>query len=375
MARKPGDRKIESVVKDVDLEPVHDQEAQVLEQLGTLREALIYEKLGEARARCGICLRRCNIAEGRAGYCQTIINRGGVLYTTIYGVVSSAHADPIEKKPVYHYKPGSLVYSLGSFGCNFRCVFCQNWEIAYADGTSLEGVCQPNMMPEGAVKLAIEESCHGLAWTYNEPGIWLNYTLDCARLAKKAGLYTVYVTNGYATPEHLDTIGPYLDVYRVDLKSMSDHFYQKLIKVPHVADILEVTKRAKDKWHMHLEAVTNVIPTWNDDEENLTKLARWVRDNLGELTPWHITRFFPYARLTNVPPTPIATLERARRIGLEQGLKFVYLGNVNLPDGSDTYCPGCGALSIKRKGYSVSIVTEMKDGRCVKCGADLNIVL
>jgi pyruvate formate lyase activating enzyme len=375
VAKRPTSEHTESVVDEAELRSVSPGQIARLERAGSLREALIYDKLDNDRVRCGICLRRCRIAENRAGYCQTKINSGGILYTTIYGVISAAEVDPVEKKPVYHYKPGSLVFSVGSLGCNFRCAFCQNWEIAYADGTNTGGTCQPNMLPEEVVRAAQEQNCQGLAWTYNEPGIWLNYTFDCAKLAKQAGLYTVYVTNGYATPEHLDTIGPYLDVYRVDLKSMSDEFYRKLIKVPHVQEILDVAKRARDHWHMHLEVVTNIIPTWNDDSENLTKLARWIVDNLGELTPWHVTRFFPYARLTNVPPTPISTLDRARRIGLEQGLRFVYPGNVSLGNESDTYCPGCGTLAIRRRGYSVSVVTEIQNGKCAVCGTDLNVVL
>lgn len=373
MVKRDADK--ESIVRDENLPPLTEGDFRRLEAAGVLREALLQERLPGNRARCNICQRRCNIAEGRAGYCRTKVNRGGTIYTTIYGVISSANADPIEKKPVFHYKPGSIVYSVGSFGCNFRCLFCQNWQIAYADAVTSAGPCETHVPPQRLVQMAKGSGSEGLAWTYNEPGIWLNYTLDSAKLAKDAGLYTVYVTNGYATPEHLDIIGPYLDVYRVDIKSFEDEFYRKLIKVPHVQGILDVAKRAKDKWKMHIEVVTNVIPTWNDDEANLRKIARWVADNLGELTPWHVTRFFPYAQLTNVPPTPAQTLERAVQIGREEGLKFVYLGNLITKTGENTYCPTDGRLVVARHGYDVDILAVTPDGKCAYDGSDLNMVM
>ena len=257
-----------------------------LRAVGAVKEALLAQSLGDSKARCNICQRRCLIKEGGVGSCRTIVNDEGKLYTTIYGVISSAAADPIEKKPVFHFKPGSRVFSVGTLGCNFRCVFCQNWQIAFADAVESEpGLCQTGITPERLVNLAKSHGCAGVAWTYNEPGIWLNYTLDCAKLCKDAGLYTVYVTNGYATPEHLDLIGPYLDVYRVDLKSMDDHFYKELIKVPSVQGILDVAIRAKEQWGMHVECVTNVIPGWNDTEDNLRRTATWIHDRLGENTP------------------------------------------------------------------------------------------
>lgn len=344
-----------------------------LREAGALKEALLAEDLGEQTVRCNICQRRCRIKEGGEGYCRTKINYQGKLYTTIYGVISSAAADPIEKKPVFHYKPGSSIYSVGTLGCNFRCVFCQNWEIAYADAVESVGVCRTGITPERLVQLAKDSGCQGVAWTYNEPGIWLNYTLDCAKLCKQEGLYTVYVTNGYATPEHLDMIGPYLDVYRVDLKSMDDHFYRELIKVPSVQGVLDVTVRAKVEWGMHIECVTNVIPGWNDSEDNLRRTAQWIASNLGEKTPWHVTRFFPYGELSNVPPTPPETLARGVQIGKECGLKFVYLGNMLTENGENTYCPTCGNLAVERSRYTTRILGLTKDGRCSVDNTDLNI--
>ncbi len=338
-----------------------------------LHKGILYEPGHEGRARCNVCQRRCNIAEGKMGICLTRINKGGDIYSTIYGVVSSMSPDPIEKKPVYHYMPGSRCFSLGSFGCNFRCVFCQNWEIAYADGSEIPAVAGHQVSPEQAVTLAKQYGCRSISWTYNEPAIWIEYTLDCAKLAREQGLKTVYVTNGYATPEHLDVIGPYLDVYRVDIKSFSDEFYRKLINVPKVQGVLDVAKAAKDKWHMHMECVTNIIPTWNDSPENLRSIAGWIRANLGELTPWHVTRFFPCAQLTDVPPTPLETLEMARDIGLEEGLKFVYIGNIAADQ--NTYCPVCRTLSISRLGYTTRVEAVTDQGACANCGAELGIVM
>jgi len=347
---------------------------ELLREKGALKESLIQERLKEGRARCGVCQRMCVISPGATGYCKTVVNIEGVLYTTIYGVISSAAADPIEKKPVFHYKPGSLCYSVGSLGCSFRCVFCQNWQIAYADGLSADSICRYGVTAEALISTAQRTGCTGVAWTYNEPAIWLNYTLDCAKLAKEAGLYTVYVTNGSATEAHLDIIAPYLDVYRVDIKSMSDEFYRKLIKLPSSKGIREVAVRARNKG-MHIECVTNVIPGWNDSESNLRETARWIADNLGDAVPWHVTRFYPYAKLADVPPTPLSVLERAVRIGREEGLKFVYLGNVVTAEGENTYCPTCGELMIKRIGFESRIVGVTQEGRCRYDGTDLGIVM
>lgn len=347
-----------------------------LKSVGALKKAVLQEKSSDGRIICNICQRRCRIPEGGIGYCRTKVNYEGTLYDTIYGVISSSAADPIEKKPVFHYKPGSRCFSVGTLGCNFRCVFCQNWEIAYADAVeSGEGNCRTGVTPELLVHMAKQHNCEGVAWTYNEPSIWLNYALDCAKLCKNNDLYTVYVTNGYATPEALDMIGPYLDVYRVDIKSMDDNFYKQLIKVPSMKGILDVAVRAKVEWGMHIECVTNIIPGWNDSEENLSKTARWIADSLGTQTPWHVTRFFPYGDLSNVPPTPPDTLEAAIKIGKEAGLKFVYLGNIASETGENTYCPKCGNLAVQRSGYSTKVLGVTNEGKCVKDNENLNIYM
>lgn len=341
---------------------------------GALKEALLAEHLPDGSVRCGICQRRCRISEGGVGYCRTKVCFQGVLYDTIYGVISSANADPIEKKPVFHYKPGSRCFSVGTLGCNFRCVFCQNWQIAYADAVdSKADECVTGVTPQRLVDLAMEHECEGVAWTYNEPGIWLNYTYDCAKLCHANGLYTVYVTNGYATPEHLDMIAPYLDVYRVDIKSMDGSFYKELVKIPSAQGILDVAMRAKQKWSMHVECVTNIIPGWNDSKDNLTKTATWIAEALGPETPWHVTRFFPYGELSQVPPTPPETLYEAVKIGRKCGLSFVYIGNLPTETGENTYCPKCGSLAVERSGYATRVVGLNAQGRCSVDDENLNI--
>jgi pyruvate formate lyase activating enzyme len=259
---------------------------------------------------------------------------------------------------------------MGTLGCNFHCKHCQNWEISMANGNSLKQSCR-ELTSKDAIKLAKQTGCRGVAWTYNEPTIWFEYTLDCAKLAKENDLYTVYVTNGYATPETLDTIGPYLDAWRVDIKGFSDEFYKKLSGIPHWREILEVTKRAKDKWKMHVEVITNIIPTMNDDEEQLKGLADWICRELGELTPWHVTRFYPHHKLTHLPPTPIETIEKAAEIGHRAGLKFVYAGNVPGHESESTRCYSCGKIIVKRVGYQTQ-VTGLNGSKCQHCGVELN---
>jgi len=289
-------------------------------------------------------------------------------------VVSSINVDPIEKKPIFHYKPGSPCLSLGTYGCNFRCAFCQNWEISHANGASLNLDNQKLLSPKKAVKMAKKSGAEGIAWTYNEPAIWLEYSLDGAKLAKKQGLYTCWVTNGYATKETIDKIAPYLDIYRVDFKSFDDRLYKKLIGVPQAKGVFETTKYLHDQYpKVHIECVTNVVPTWNDSDKNLKKIASWIVKNLGKKTPWHVTRFFPYADLTNVPPTPPETLFKARKIGMKEGLEFVYIGNLPVDEEDDTFCPRCHNLAIRRTGYRTEILGVDKEGHCSDCGEDLNI--
>ena len=297
-------------------------------------------------------------------------NQDGILYNMNYAQASSVAVDPIEKKPLFHFFPGSLVFSLGSWGCNFHCQDCQNWEI------SCPAVGKPwhdsrEVPSRTAIELAKRHQCQGIAWTYNEPSMWFEYTLDSAKLAKENDLYTVYVTNGYLSLEALDTIGPYLDAWRVDIKGFTDAFYQQLARIPRWRGIPEVAARAKSKWNMHVEVVTNIIPTMNDDDQQLEGIARWIRDELGELTPWHVTRFYPQHHMMHLPPTPVSTLERAYNIGRETGLKFVYAGNVPGHKSESTICYSCGRAVIERLGYHTRI-GGLAGSKCKFCGAELN---
>ena len=333
-----------------------------------MHKAMLYEKLPESAVRCNICRWRCRINAGQCGVCKMYMNQGGVLYNMNYAQVSSVAVDPIEKKPLFHFYPGSEVFSLGGWGCNFHCKDCQNWEIACVD-IPQQG---RQLQPEEAVKMAKEYKCKGIAWTYNEPTVWFEYTLDCARLAKKNGLYTVYVTNGYMTTEALDVIGPYLDAWRVDIKGFNGSLYENLAKIKDWRGILETARRAKNKWQMHVEVVTNIIPTMNDDDAQLGDIAKWIHDELGELTPWHVTRFHPSHNMMDLPPTPVSTLERAVAIGKKAGLKFVYIGNVPGHGGENTICYACGNTVIRRYGYHTEI-TGLSGSRCRACGAQINI--
>lgn len=332
-----------------------------------MHKAMLAENLPDSRVRCNICQWRCAINPGKTGVCKMYQNIEGVLYNMNYAKVSSVAVDPIEKKPLFHFFPGSLVFSLGGWGCNFHCRDCQNWEIACVDLPQTDNIIQA----EEAVKLAEEYKCGGIAWTYNEPTVWFEYTLDCARLAKQKNLYTAYVTNGYMTPEALDTIGPYLDAWRVDIKGFNDALYKKLARISSWRGILEVARRAKEKWQMHLEVVTNVIPTLNDDEKQLGDIASWIYNELGELTPWHVTRFHPQHNMADLPSTPVSTLERAVDIGRKAGLKFVYVGNVAGHGGENTVCYTCGNTNVQRFGYQTE-VKGIRGSKCRHCGAELN---
>jgi pyruvate formate lyase activating enzyme len=334
-------------------------------------EALLYEKLPGDRVKCNVCQWQCTILPDKFGLCKMRRNVDGVLRVLNYGEVSSVAPDHIEKKPLFHFFPGSLAFSLGGWGCNFHCRHCQNWQISCVDGVA-SGRHSERISPEDSIELAKRHRCAGIAWTYNEPAIWFEYTLDSARLAKEAGLYTVYVTNGYMTPEALDRIGPVLDAWRVDVKGFSDSVYRELAMVHKWRGILDVAKCAKEKWDMHVEVVTNIIPTMNDDDKQLQDLATWIRDELGEQTPWHVTRFHPQYKMNNLHSTPVATLERAHSIGKEVGLHFVYLGNVPGHSSEHTTCYSCGEMVIERRGYEAK-VTGVDGSKCKFCGADLNI--
>lgn len=336
----------------------------------TLHPALLWQQLPANQVKCLTCQWYCEINDGRTGVCRMYQNDGGRLFNLNYAKISSMAVDPIEKKPLYHFHPGTSVLSLGSWGCNFHCKGCQNWEIACpADDEGLSGARQ--ILPAQSVEMAVSSGCAGIAWTYNEPSIWLEYTLESAKLAKEKGLYTVYVTNGYASPEQIDIIGPYLDAWRVDVKGFTDDTYRKIARIQHFEGILAVAEWAKEKWGMHVEVVTNVTPGLNDDDAQLRGIADWIAGKLGKETPWHITRFHPHYRMREYPATPVETLERAFQLGKAAGLRFVYLGNVPGNVHANTACYSCNQQIVERSGFSAKI--KALDGtKCGYCGTDLN---
>ncbi|MFA5928437.1 MAG: AmmeMemoRadiSam system radical SAM enzyme [Candidatus Margulisiibacteriota bacterium] len=288
------------------------------------KEALFWEKKDNGSVRCTLCPRYCVIAPGHKGHCQVRGNENGTLFSLVYGDCSAIAVDPIEKKPLRQFHPGTHVFSVSTVGCNLDCKHCQNWHLSHS---GLDRKME-FLSPLNLVDMAKKYNSQGIAWTYNEPTIWFEYTYDSAIIAKEQGLYTVYVTNGYINEEPLDMIGPYLDAYCVDLKGFSDKFFREICGIPSAEPILKAIKRAKDKWNMHVEIVTNVIPGHNDDEEQLKGIAEWIKANLGADTVWELTRFFPNYKLANLEETPLATLQKAREIGLTAGLTNVFLGNV-----------------------------------------------
>lgn len=330
-------------------------------------EAQFYTRLEDECVRCDICGNECIIAPDKLGRCKSRENIDGKLYLTTFGNASSVAVDPIEKKPLYHFHPGTKVFSVGGWGCNFSCKYCQNWQISQPKSTNTMYVY--NLSPEKSIQLALEHKSDGICWTYNEPAIYYEYTLETAKLAKEEGLYTAYITNGFMNELPLRKIAPYLDAYRVDFKGFSDEFYQKLCKIRNWKQIYDNTALAKELG-MHVEVVTNIVPGYNDDDETLTNIATYTVENIGPQTPWHISRFFPNYELDSIPPTPMATIEKAYEIGKNAGLEFIYRGNC--PGKSSTECPKCGTTVIER-----DLSTKMhldKGGTCPECGYDLHIV-
>jgi pyruvate formate lyase activating enzyme len=333
------------------------------EEGGTMKEAILYEKLPKSRVRCHLCAHRCVIAEGKLGVCRVRENVEGTLYTLVYGRTISQHVDPVEKKPLYHFYPGSRAYSMATVGCNFRCRWCQNADIAHMPRE--RGVIVGyEATPEQIVADARATDSRSIAYTYTEPTVFFEYAYDTARLARAAGIANIYVTNGYMTPEMLETFHPYLDAANVDLKAFRNKTYNRYVGAG-LEPVLDAMKAMK-RLGIWLEVTTLVIPGLNDDPAELRDAAQFVAQELGPETPWHISRFFPTYKMTDRPPTPIETLQRAQEIGLAEGLRYVYLGNV--AGESNTSCHQCGQLLIRRSGYWIG-ENHLRDGRCPTCGA------
>lgn len=334
-----------------------------------IKEAMLYDKLDGNKVRCRVCSHRCMVADGKRGFCRVRENRNGTFYTLIYNTVSSEAVDPIEKKPLFHFYPGTLAYSLGTIGCNFRCEHCQNWTISQIE---IDEAYTVEITPEEAVQRALAAGARTIAWTYNEPTIWYEYTYDCAKLAKEEGLATAYITNGYITAEALEHIAPYLDAFRVDIKAFTEDFYRKVASAK-LAPVLGSAKLARELG-MHVEVVNLVIPGHNDSSKEMRNLIRWVYENLGADTPVHFTRFHPQYHMSDLISTPIKKLEEAHRIATEEGMKFVYTGNMPGDDRENTYCPTCRKLLIRRRMFSVVGYDITPQGTCPRCGEPIPIV-
>lgn len=330
------------------------------------RPALYWEKAGE-RAVCTLCPKLCARREGQAGFCRARRNMGGEFVTVTYGAVSSVALDPIEKKPLYHFHPGTSILSLGTVGCNLKCRFCQNWAISQGDAPTRY------IPPEEAVRLALAHKATGnsvgIAYTYSEPLVWYEYVLDTSRLAKERGLANVLVTNGVINEKPLLSLLPFIDAMNIDVKATTDDFYRKVCG-GNLDPVLRSAELAGGACHVEITHL--LIPTLNDSPESISRLAGWVADKLGPHTPLHLSRYHPDYKM-DLPPTPIETLQAAKEIA-SQKLPYVYLGNVASGYGSDTFCHNCRGLVIERHAYLVRSQLS-PDASCPHCGARLPIVI
>jgi pyruvate formate lyase activating enzyme len=340
-----------------------------------MKEALLYEKLDNQRVRCDLCAHRCVIAPGRKGVCLVRENRDGMLYTLVYGIPLSQAVDPIEKKPLFHFYPGSTAFSIATVGCNFRCEFCQNADISQMPRDRGE-IMGRQASAEDIVRAAQRYSSRSIAYTYTEPTIFFEYSYDIARLAHAAGIASVYVTNGYMTREMLELfqgVGgehePWLDAANVDLKAFRDETYKKVCgaRLQPVLDSLKTMKEL-GVW---VEVTTLVVPDMNDLEAELGDIAHFIADELGVETPWHVSRFHPDYQMHDRGATPAATLQRAYELGREAGLRYVYVGNLPGARLEDTTCPNCGQTVVSRWGFQVT-QRRIRDGQCTNCGTAID---
>ncbi len=329
-------------------------------------EALLYIPLKDHTVQCYLCSHRCIIKDGRRGICNVRENKNGYLETLVYDKVIACHIDPIEKKPLYHFYPGTLSYSIGTVGCNLKCSFCQNADIAQM-ATDYDGrIVGKSFSPEDIVAGAEKGNCKSIAYTYTEPTVFFELALATAKLAHAKNIKNVFVSNGYMSAEALDMASPFLDAANVDLKAFSDDFYKKMCKA-RLAPVLETLKKMK-ALDIFVEVTTLLIPGLNDDPEELKALAAFIVNELGDDTPWHVSRFHPTYKLTDRPATPLETLLMARDTGLNAGLKYVYTGNVFGENSENTFCYSCGQKLIDRRGFRVA-KNKIIDNKCPDCGA------
>ncbi|MDY6954809.1 MAG: AmmeMemoRadiSam system radical SAM enzyme, partial [Thermodesulfobacteriota bacterium] len=332
-----------------------------------MKEAMFYMSLPENGVRCNLCNHRCKIKEGKRGICAVRENREGRLYSLVYGKVIAEHIDPIEKKPLFHFWPGSRAFSIGTVGCNFHCKHCQNSDISQYPQKHKGRIIGQDRTPEEIVAAAKAAGCKSIAYTYNEPTVFYEFAFDTALLAEKGGIRNVFVSNGYMTNDATRHIAPRLDAINIDLKAFNDTSYKEVYgaRLKPVLKAIELMKEL-DVW---VEVTTLIIPGLNDGEQELRDIARFVK-GVGPEVPWHVSQFYPAYKLMDRPVTPVATLRRAREIGMEEGLRYVYEGNVPGEGGENTYCHACGATLIQRHGQAV-LENRLQDGKCPECGTTI----
>lgn len=329
-----------------------------------LQKALLWEKLSDDSVQCKLCDFRCKIPIDGKGRCLVRQNIDGTLYSLNYDKVCAAAVDPVEKKPLFHFLPGSKSFSIAAIGCNFKCIFCQNWQISQAPKT-ITSTNGNAYSPQEIVRAAIERDCESISYTYTEPTIYFELAEETALLAKENGLKNVFVSNGYMSSEALERMTGWLDAINIDLKSFSDAFYDEYCKasLQPVLDSIQFIAENTDIW---MEITTLIIPDSNDSDDELKKIANFIVQNASENVPWHISAFYPAYKMDTAKATSLDTLERAYRIGVEEGLKYIYTGNVSSNTGENTYCPECGKELIHREFYRI-VSNEIKDNSCPSC--------
>ncbi len=329
-----------------------------------MKEAMLYEKLSDGKVQCNLCSHRCKINDEKYGICGVRQNREGILYTLVYDRIIAFNADPIEKKPLFHFLPGSMAYSMATVGCNLTCKHCQNSDISQYTREKKGYIPGKEAEPEDIARAAEKTGCRSIAYTYTEPTIFFELAFDTARTAHSMGIKNVFVSNGFMTPEALREISPYLDGINIDLKSFSEDFYRDICG-GRLKPVLENIGLARELG-IWVEVTTLIIPTLNDTREEITEIARFIKDT-GESIPWHISQFYPTHKLTHLSRTPLDTLHMAREAGVEAGLRYVYEGNVPGRGNENTYCHKCGEMLIERQGYSI-LKNLVRNGCCPNCG-------
>ena len=328
-----------------------------------MHEALFYEKMGDEAVQCQLCFNRCTLSNGQRGFCRVREPVDGKLYTLVYELVCSAHIDPIEKKPMFHMLPGSKSFSIATAGCNSRCKYCQNWTISQR---SPEETINKRLSVDNLVASAAANDCRSIAYTYTEPIIFYEYSLDAAKAAKRKGIYNVWVTGGKINPEPLKHIAQFVEAANIDFKGFDDKYLREVCaqRLDNILEMIVISKEAG----MWIELTNLIVPTLNDDMKKIREMVKWIKSNVGPDVPLHFSRFWPQYKLRSLYPTPVETLMRARDIAREEGLHYVYIGNVPGQGFEDTVCPKCGKVVIKRIGYKVLENHVGTDGKCRFCG-------